>query len=312
MHHVNYKKHAPILGMVLGVACVVCIGVLGYVLTTIHATQQELVRAINDLWTQSESQREQLLLVAQTVNALDETQGKLASTVNVLEEGTGLAQETLATLQTSIETERQQEESQDITNVVKAWDDRIARVSCVLVESDGDASRAVASGVAVYFGQNLYVMTNKHVLEEDGETLAGCEIEFPQHNIDDIEVNPRNILISNDRDIAYLRVTDSVSLPVDRSQNACTVVPDRGDRVITLGYPRVGAEESITVTDGIISGIEDDFYITSAKIEQGNSGGAAILPEQNCFIGIPTLVVVGRIESLARILSVDSLQQLDL
>jgi hypothetical protein len=70
-----------------------------------------------------------------------------------------------------------------------------------------------------------------------------------------------------------------------------------------LGYPSVGAREGITATDGIISGFDKPYYITSAKIERGNSGGAAIHVKNNCLLGLPTLVVAGQVESLARILA---------
>jgi hypothetical protein len=71
-----------------------------------------------------------------------------------------------------------------------------------------------------------------------------------------------------------------------------------------LGYPSIGAKESITATEGILSGFDEEYYTTSAKIEQGNSGGAAIHVKNDCFLGLPTLVLAGRIESLARILPI--------
>ena len=77
-----------------------------------------------------------------------------------------------------------------------------------------------------------------------------------------------------------------------------------GEKVFVFGYPSVGGD-SLTVTDGIVAGVENDgstrYYKTSAKIEHGNSGGAAIL-ENACFLGIPTLAIRGSIESLAYIL----------
>nr|MDQ3014484.1 hypothetical protein [bacterium] len=65
----------------------------------------------------------------------------------------------------------------------------------------------------------------------------------------------------------------------------------------------------VTATEGIISGYEGNYYITSAKIEQGNSGGAAISLRDNCFLGIPTLTLVGKVESLGRILDWQSIQK---
>jgi hypothetical protein len=70
-----------------------------------------------------------------------------------------------------------------------------------------------------------------------------------------------------------------------------------------LGYPTIGSSGSITVTEGIVSGIEGDYYVTSAKIDHGNSGGVAILTKDDCYLGIPTFVKNnGGFESLGRIL----------
>jgi hypothetical protein len=57
----------------------------------------------------------------------------------------------------------------------------------------------------------------------------------------------------------------------------------------------------------VISGYEEGLYLTSAKVERGNSGGAAIDVNNNCYLGIPTFVTVGSFESLARILDVPTL-----
>ncbi len=78
-----------------------------------------------------------------------------------------------------------------------------------------------------------------------------------------------------------------------------------GGKVIILGYPGIGSPEGITATEGIISGYDGDYYITSAKIEHGNSGGVAVLVNNNCYLGMPTFVAVGTIESLGRILDVN-------
>jgi S1-C subfamily serine protease len=60
----------------------------------------------------------------------------------------------------------------------------------------------------------------------------------------------------------------------------------------------------LTATDGIISGYAGDYYITSAKIERGNSGGPAILIKGKCLLGIPTFVTVGSLEALGRVLDI--------
>jgi len=102
--------------------------------------------------------------------------------------------------------------------------------------------------------------------------------------------------------VGYLRPVTSPFQTSIQTLSICKVRPITGDQVVILGYPSVGSQSTVTATEGIISGFDDGYYVTSAKIEQGNSGGAAIHVKNNCFLGIPTLVVVGKIESLARIL----------
>ena len=74
-----------------------------------------------------------------------------------------------------------------------------------------------------------------------------------------------------------------------------------GNKVLVLGYAGVGGS-NLTAKEGIISGFDNVYTSTSAKIEQGDSGGGAFLPDSDCLIGMPTYSVSGRIESLGRIL----------
>lgn len=74
---------------------------------------------------------------------------------------------------------------------------------------------------------------------------------------------------------------------------------------MVLGYPSYGTDYlEITAIEGIVSGYDGEYYTTSAKIEQGNSGGVAISQKGNCYLGIPTAVKLGVFESLGRILDV--------
>ena len=61
----------------------------------------------------------------------------------------------------------------------------------------------------------------------------------------------------------------------------------------------------LIATEGIISNTVssfDNYFVSSAKIEQGNSGGGAFLKSGNCLAGMPTYVQVGAIESLGRLM----------
>ncbi|KPJ54569.1 hypothetical protein AMJ47_04130 [Parcubacteria bacterium DG_72] len=77
-----------------------------------------------------------------------------------------------------------------------------------------------------------------------------------------------------------------------------------GDYVAIVGYPEIGAG-TWNFTDGIISGRVGSFVLkTDAKIDSGNSGGAA-LNAKNQLIGIPTWTITGQAESIGYIIEID-------
>lgn len=81
-----------------------------------------------------------------------------------------------------------------------------------------------------------------------------------------------------------------------------------GDYIAIIGYPEIGAG-TWNFTDGIISGRVGDFVIkTDAKIDSGNSGGAA-LNAKNQLIGIPTWTISGDAESIGYIIAIDDVYE---
>ena len=105
-------------------------------------------------------------------------------------------------------------------------------------------------------------------------------------------------------DAGYFKIEnpDSYITQIASQPKVCSTPPRIGDSVVILGYPAIGSDSGVTATEGIVSGIEANDYVTSAKVEHGNSGGLAVDEKNDCYIGIPTYAVSGEIESLARIL----------
>lgn len=78
-----------------------------------------------------------------------------------------------------------------------------------------------------------------------------------------------------------------------------------GDYVAIAGYPEIGAG-TWNFTEGIISGRVGNFVLkTDAKIDSGNSGGAA-LNSINNLVGIPTWTMSGEAESMGYIIGIDA------
>ncbi len=240
------------------------------------------------------------------VTALTKGNATLAQTLEdeqlkreAAEESAKLSQKTIASIQADVATQRQTLEAADISRLIGEWSPRVVRVSCNLALPDGVTQTSKASGVVTVAETTTQIYTSKHVVEKDNKIADNCEIQTAGADFDSTAIT-----IDTARDLAFINY-DKL-LPIVGAGTAvrkCATRPILGDQVVILGYPSVGSKESITATEGIISGFDKKYYITSAKIERGNSGGAAIHVKNNCLLGLPTLVVAGQVESLARILA---------
>lgn len=209
----------------------------------------------------------------------------------------------LSTLESELGTQRELFARADIAGLVAAWSPRVAQIECAFI-ADDKSVKTVGSAVATSRADRPTFITNRHVLTAGNEAVPRqCRVRLLAQGVGYV-VDGDAAQISTTRDIGYLPLKGIDDLPdaLDSEVRICETTAEIGDQVIILGYPRVGAQSGITATDGIIAGIEDDYYVTNAKIEQGNSGGAAIHVANSCLLGIPTLVLAGKVESLARIL----------
>lgn len=282
------------------------------VILTIITQEQSLARErINLLASELDLIKTQFNQNQEVLTALVDGNSELATSLQ-LEQTTRLAAEVeaeasrkqLLALEKEVTTQKVALEASDITKVIREWSPRVVRLTCETELSEGGSRVAKASAVADLTSGELRFMTNKHVVEEKGVMADECELTLFDGD-STVKVAKNDIDARPDRDLAYLKPSQGVSLPTSVGPlPICATRPDIGDGVVILGYPSVGSKVGITATEGIIAGFDEDYYITSAKIERGNSGGAAILVSDNCFVGLPTLTVAGRTESLARILPI--------
>jgi hypothetical protein len=195
----------------------------------------------------------------------------------------------------------------DLSPIVSEWRDRTAYLECVFKNG-----RSNGSGILMNFFEKgkliTTILTNEHVVEVNGVPAISCSVRLPNTNTLTIFSQNQDIEISsNGYDFSRLIVRDAPASLITRAAgqaNICKSRPALGEGLVVLGYPAIGAEQDITATDGIISGYAGDYYITSAKIERGNSGGPAILIKDKCLLGIPTFVTVGALEALGRVLDI--------
>ena len=221
------------------------------------------------------------------------------------------------------------------SKVFNEWARRTVKVTCSwkgyahlengkIVEGSGEYIDVEKSGSGTIFfknnGQFPFVISNSHIVVNGNQ----CVISTPKFSgfyyYDSFAVIP-----SADLDVSIFFLPDESATgmkfgPIGGSPSAsaltwiknykyCTPSDVQiGDKVYILGYPAIGGE-TITMTEGIISGYDNNFYKTSAKIDQGNSGGVAVLGKKNCYLGIPTSATVGEVESLGRILDLTYMEK---
>lgn len=187
----------------------------------------------------------------------------------------------------------------DIANqntIIKATVKLICPVSTTMA-SQGSGTVIDSSGT---------ILTNKHVI--DG--TAGCLVGF----IDDYDDEPyfgnRQIAdiykVSSGADIAVLKLrnpSNKILSSINIAQSNSNI--KLGEILTTYGYPaKFGTK--ITYTSGDFSGVDGDYFKTTAIIEHGNSGGGAYL-KNGTFIGIPTAVVKGSLNSMGYLLSINKI-----
>lgn len=198
----------------------------------------------------------------------------------------------------------------DLASIISQWQPIIATVECEFRYADINKIdyRSSGSGIAIQFNNTpISILTNKHVVtDKDGQSAGSCKINLL--NLKNLFANSSDITSADGGyDLGHIYLgnqSPALKELVSVFPNLCRQKPSTGDEIVVLGYPAIGSKESITATEGIVSGFDGDYFITSAKVEQGNSGGAAILLKDNCLLGVPTFVTLGKVESLARILDI--------
>lgn len=166
-------------------------------------------------------------------------------------------------------------------------------------------STTASQGSGTVIDSQGTILTNKHVIEG----TQGCLVGFINNYSDEPYFGEREIAdiykISSDSDIAILKMrnTSNINLPFINISNNNSNLLGLGDKITTYGYP-ASFGTTITYTSGDFSGIDGNYLKTTAIIEHGNSGGGAYLKD-GTFIGIPTAVIKGSLNSMGYLLSVN-------
>jgi serine protease Do len=133
------------------------------------------------------------------------------------------------------------------------------------------------SGVVVQFGNNFYVLTNRHVIRHSSQELVSI------HFADGRVAHPDHIWMDKDTDVAIMSVSTPNLVPARLGDSNTLEI---GDFVLAVGSP-FGLSQS--VTRGIVSAkgrhnldlgdnelLLQNFIQTDAAINPGNSGGPLV------------------------------------
>ena len=193
----------------------------------------------------------------------------------------------------------------DVSAIISKWRPKVVSITCKWNLGGGRIAEGMGSGTLATNTPFATILTNRHVVVYGGATADSCTLKFPGDVVSSVVATADIAPSGAGSDWAKIFVrkpTAYVAALASDVIKRCTTRAAIGEPLVILGYPGIGAQGDVTATEGIISGYDGDYYISSAKVERGNSGGAAILEKQNCYLGMPTFVDVGQLETLARIL----------
>lgn len=179
-----------------------------------------------------------------------------------------------------------------------------AQAACVLIVVPQSAKNAFRRGSGSVISKDGLVLTNYHVLLDEGQVLLNPQgLAFVGFS-DDVRYPPSRwyiaVLVNGDfvRDLAVLRIIATANGKAVRGLSFPAMTLDEtdgltlGQTLIGLGYPALGGN-TLTLTKGTMAGFEMEGKIrlgkTDSELLPGSSGGA-VLDENGRLVGIIRMV----------------------
>ncbi len=179
------------------------------------------------------------------------------------------------------------------------------RVKCLVGISGSSQNFKAGSGSLLgrfsAVDNKIVIMTNAHVAIANQDTgQYNCRVVFGENTTYEASVVRR--VVGEGLDFAFLTLGDpiheeSTVTPVSYSDLNIGFCEFRdvgvGDRITILSFPKFTGPSN-AVSDGYVTNILDGpVYEASAIIDQGSSGGVALLNKERCVLGMPTWKGVG-------------------
>jgi hypothetical protein len=193
--------------------------------------------------------------------------------------------------------------SHDVPSIVREWQPSVVMVNCNFLEPGGHVKTVTESGVLLRDGQDgVAVLTNREVFDVDEQLASGCSVT------DDgslsISVPPASFATTSAFMAGLLRLPQTNAGELRGralGHEWCGDSVAIGDRVVILGYASA-VRAPMIATDGILAGYDgNDKYQTTAYLDDGLFGGAAIDATRDCYLGMAGRTMLGGTGGLGEI-----------
>ena len=215
------------------------------------------------------------------------------------------------------------------TSLISQISSSVVSIFCPFADNEEDGYW----GSGTIWTNDGIIITNSHVIPQNETDLLtpeyGCLVTLPDPDtgvpIEMYYADPVVIPeLSDEYDLAVLEIYDVVvdedgytygqypnTFPAFDDTDLCVEEYIKlGEPVRIFGYPASSGNNSLTITEGVVSNFPDDgkTILTSAKVDSGNSGGLAI-DRFGCQLGIPTAVSIGEYENLGVIMTSETVYE---
>jgi hypothetical protein len=183
----------------------------------------------------------------------------------------------------------------NVQNVLNMWRPYVVRVTCIILDEHGNKkSFSDGSGFLSNDPKGALIITNKHVFSPHNNSVTDyCDVYFPESK-ETVRIEKKDrytnskghdlgaLVVTNPSNhVSHLLRNDSTT-----SRNCIAVKPDSDDDLVIIGYPKGSSKTDISYEQGKLSGYIGSYFISTAKVTEGYSGGIAVSLKNNCFLGI--------------------------
>lgn len=179
-------------------------------------------------------------------------------------------------------------------DIVKTWRPYVVRVTCIFLDANGN-KKSYSDGSGLLSNnpsKDSIVVTNKHVFSPANMASSDyCEVYFPESK-EVVKVEKKDRFVNGKGyDLGALVITQPSKYISELTKKQltetkdCSLSSEATDSIVIIGYPKGASKEDVSYKEGQLVGYRDPYFISSATVAEGYSGGIAVSLKDNCFVG---------------------------